>query len=253
MKIYVIASNTFREALKDRLIFSLLITGVMLILCSLLVAELAFVQRVKVITDVGLAAITLTGIIMAVFSASNLFAREIERKRIYSILSKPVARWQLVIGKYIGAVFSLTLNLVLMTIFLLILLYIDSQVWETAIFKAALLIEMELLVVAALAIFFSSFTSSLLSLFYSFLIFVAGNMIEDIRAYWQIKSIIGRAVAKAVYYIVPNLETFNIKQEVVHHLPVPFTVIGGAMLYGALYIIILIAAAVWMFQFRDLE
>ncbi|MEW5947531.1 MAG: hypothetical protein AB1742_15185 [bacterium] len=253
MKIYVIAANTFREAFKDRLILGLLAAGILLILSSVVMAELAYVQRVKVISDVGLAVITLTGLIMAIFSGSNLFARELEQKRVCSILSKPVPRYQLVVGKYAGTVFSLTFNLVIMALFLIGLLYADSRTWEFDLLKAVALIEAELMVVAAVALLFSTFTTSILSVFYTLLILIAGHMIEDIKAYWQIKSLVGRIFTKLVYYVVPNLDNFNVKPEVVHNVPVPPAVLAHACLYGALYIVVIVAAAVWLFQYRDLD
>lgn len=253
MKLYVIAANTFREAVRDRLIFGLLVAGGILISLSILAAKLAFVQPYKVMTDIGLAVITLTGVVMAIFTGAGLFTRETERRRIYSILSKPVARYQLIIGKYIGTVFALTVNLLLMAGYLLIFLLVFAETWAPGILKAALMIELELMVVAAMAMFFASFTTSVLSIFYSSMLFAACHMLDDLRSYFDAGNPVGRFASRVAFYALPNLENFNIKQEVVHNLPVSAAHIAGAAAYGLIYIAILISAAVWIFSNRDLE
>ncbi|MFH1538548.1 MAG: hypothetical protein ABIH66_06290, partial [bacterium] len=196
MRVYVIAANTFREAIKDRLIFGLLVAGVILISLSILAAKLAFVQEYKVMTDIGLAVITLTGMVMAVFTGAGLFTRETEQRRIYSVLSKSVPRYQLVLGKYFGTVFALTVNLVVMTLYLLVFILVFADTWTPRILEAALMIELELLVIAAMAMFFASFTTSVLSIFYSALLFMACHMLEDIRTYFKAGSAVGRIVSR---------------------------------------------------------
>lgn len=253
MRVYVIAANTFREAVRDRLIFGLLVAGVILISLSILAAKLSFVQEFKVMADIGLAVITLMGMVMAVFTGAGLFTRETEQRRIYSILSKPVPRYQLVLGKYLGTVFALTVNLVLMTLYLLVFLLVFAGEWAPGVLKAALMIEFELAVIAAMALFFASFTTSVLSIFYSAMLFVACHMLEDIRTYFVAESAFGRAVSRVVYYLLPNLENFNIKQEVVHGLPVAAGHIASAAVYAVVYIAVLMCAAMFIFRNRDLE
>ena len=252
-RIAAIAWCTFQEAVKDRLVFSLLFGGSLLLLSALVVAELTFIQRTRVITDVGLTAITLTGVLMAIFAGSNLFSREIERKRAYVILSKPVPRWQFVIGKFSGIAFAITFNVVILTALFVALLYLDSRYWDPAIFKAAFLILLELWLLAAFSLLFSSFSTPFLSIFYTFILFAAGHMLRDIRAYWQLKSVATRFLTKLIYYVLPNLDNFNIKSSVANQIPVPMSFVTQSFLYWLIYISALLLVTVWLFQYRELE
>ena len=262
-----IALNVFRESVRDRVPYNLVLFAVLLIGSSYLLAQLTAGQDVKIIKDLGLAATSVFGLFIAVFIGIGLVSKEVERRSIYSLLSKPISRPQFIAGKYGGLVITLAVNVVVMTAAMYAVL--AYMTWmESAEFKASwdapgtdprlllaiALIFVELMLVTAIALFFSTFSSPILSAALTFGLYVAGNFNADLKHFEQVVDSRGAAMlARGLYHVLPDLSAFDIKTQVVHGLPVSGAYIGTTIAYGLAYIAALLLASMFIFSRRDLK
>jgi len=250
-KTLAIAANTFREAIRDRILYLLLAFALLMIASSLVLSLLTVGSREKIIQDLGLSAISLFGVLTAIFVGVGLVFKEIDRRTIYTIVTKPVGRAQFILGKYLGLALTLTVNLVVMTAGFYTLLAIEGSA-RARLLPAVVLTLFELLVVTAVAIFFSSFSTPILSALFTLSCYLVGHLSWSLRllqgrlhAGWS------RALCEVLYWVLPNLERFNIKAEAVHGAPVTAGEMALAMLYGIAYATLVIAAACACFERRD--
>src|SRR5512136_455768 len=255
--IFPVAVNVFRESVRDKVLYNLVFFAVLLIAASYLLSQLTAGQDVKIIKDLGLAASSLFGLFIAVFIGIGLVWKEVERRSIYSLLSKPLRRRDFILGKYLGLVFTLLVNLAIMAAALyLVLAYYGwtspeslSRAWEApavdpALLEAFALIFVELMLVTAIALFFSTFSSPLLSAALTFGLFVIGHFNADLKHFESVvASPVAAWVARALYYVLPNLAPFDIKSEVVHGQPVAAGYLLLTSAYGLVYIAALLVAA----------
>ncbi|MBI3077400.1 MAG: ABC transporter permease [Deltaproteobacteria bacterium] len=254
MKVLAIALNTFREAIRDRILYNLLIFALALIVLSLFLRTLSIHQDVKIVVDFSLAAMGIVGTLMGVFLGIGLVYKEIERRTISVIAAKPVARAHFLLGKYLGLVLTVGVNIGLMTLWMYWILAFTERAFDLSLLPAVLLIFMELMLIIAIALLFSTFTTGTLSAMLSLLLVVIGHMTVNFRLLaGKIGSPAARTAGELLYYLVPNLSTFNIKGQVVYRLPVPASVVGGALLYGLLISAVLFLLAAAIFQRRDLR
>src|SRR5205823_1280944 len=203
-----IAVNVFRESVRDRVLYNLVFFAILLIGASYLIGQLTAGQDVKIIKDLGLAATSMFGLFIAVFIGIGLVSKEVERRSIYSLLAKPVGRHHVVIGKYLGLVLTLAVNLAIMAAALYgVLAYmawmqgpVAAKAWEApaldpALLKAVSLTFVELSVVTAIALFFSTFSTPMLSAALTFGLFVAGRLSADLRNF---KDVVNSPAAAAL-------------------------------------------------------
>lgn len=250
-KILAIATNTFREAIRDRILYLLLAFALLMIGSSLVLSLLTVGSREKIIKDLGLSAISLFGVLTAIFVGVGLVFKEIDRRTIYTIVTKPVGRSQFIVGKYLGLALTLGVNLLVMAAGFFALLLIE-QCADPRLLPAIVLILFELLVVTALAILFSSFSSPILSALFTLCCYLVGHLSWSLRLLEQrLQAEWGRALCEALYWVLPNLERFNIRSQAVHGVPVPAGEMGLAMAYGVAYAALLVLAACACFQKRD--
>ena len=173
----VVAINTFREAVRDRVLYNLIFFALMMIGAAILVGQISIGIERMVIINLGLSAISIFGIIMAIFIGVGLVYKEMEKRTLYSLLSKPIHRWEFLVGKFAGLLLTLVVNTSLMTLGLGLALYCVSKKFEqgdATILVAVYFILLELALVTALALFFSCFTSPMLSTLYTLGIYIAG-------------------------------------------------------------------------------
>jgi ABC-2 type transport system permease protein len=262
-----IAVNVFKESVRDRVPYNLVLFAVLLIASSYLIGQLTAGQDVKIIKDLGLAATGAFGLFIAIFIGIGLVSKEVERRSIYSLLSKPISRPQFVVGKYAGLVLTLAVNVAVMTIALFAVLgymtWIETAEfkagWETsgvdpALLKATLLIFIELMLITAVALFFSTFSSPILSAAFTFGVYIVGHFNTDLKNFDKIvDSRPAIWLARGIYHVLPDLSAFDVKTEVVHGLPVPGGYIATTVAYGAVYIGALLIAAVVIFSRRDFK
>lgn len=265
--IWIVAGAAFKEAVRDRVPYTMVVFAVLMIAASFLIGELTAGQDLKIIKDLGLAAMSIFGLGIAVFIGIGLVSKEVERKSVYGLLTKPVTRAQFILGKYFGLLTTLAVNLSVMTLaYYAVLFYMD--ITATAAMRASWaapaldprqlaaigLIMGELALVTAVALFFSSFSSPLLSAMLTLGLWVAGHFNGDLRQFEQVVDQPAVAwIARALYYVLPNLAPFNVKAEVVYGMPVSASHLGFTLLYAAVYIAALLVAAVAIFRRRDFK
>jgi ABC-type transport system involved in multi-copper enzyme maturation permease subunit len=262
-----VAIGVFKESIRDRVAYNLVLFAVLLMAASFLLAQLTAGQDVKIIKDLGLASATAFGLFIAIFIGISLVAREVDRRSIYSLLAKPVTRNQFILGKYLGLAFTLAANLAVMAVaFYLVLAYLSSitpdnvrAAWEAPatdprMLKAFALIGVELLLVTAVALFFSTFSTPMLSAALTFAVYVIGHFSADLRNLGAIlESPAAGAIARGLYYVVPNLAALNVRAQVVHAQPVTVEHMLWAAASSLLYIGALLVAAMLVFSRRDFK
>ena len=262
-----IAINVFRESVRDKVLYNLVLFAMLLMASSYLIGQLTAGQDVKIIKDLGLSATSIFGLFIAVFIGIGLVSKEVERRSIYSLLAKPITRAQLVVGKFCGLVLTLAVNIGVMALALYVVLAYMSwgvapevrSVWDApaldpAIVKAVLLIFVELMLVTALALFFSTFSSPMLSAALTFGLYIVGHFSGDLRNFQQVvDSPTTALVARGLYWVLPNLSQFDIKSDVVHGIPVPLGYLAMVSAYAALYIAMLLAISALVFSRRDFK
>jgi ABC-type transport system involved in multi-copper enzyme maturation permease subunit len=261
----LIAVNVFRESVRDKVPYNLVLFAVLLMGASFLIGQLTAGQDIKIIKDLGLAATSLFGLFIAIFIGIQLVSKEVERRSIYSLLAKPVHRHQLVLGKYAGLVLTLAVNLGVMTAALYaVLAYVawtldpvaapasETPALDPAMLKAVWLTFAELAVVTAIALFFSTFSTPVLSAALTLALVVAGRFSADLRNFDQaVESPAAAALARFLYWVLPNLAPFDVRLPVVHGLPVSWAYLALTSLYAVLYVGSLLALAVFIFSRRD--
>jgi ABC-type transport system involved in multi-copper enzyme maturation permease subunit len=263
----VIAGGVFRDSIRDRIGYGLVFFAVLLIVASVLLAQLTAGQDAKIIKDLGLAASSAIGVLIAVFFGIGLVTKEVERRSIYSLLAKPVTRSQFVAGKYVGLVLTLLVNLAIMVAaFYTVLAYIDwtatpglraswdAPALDPRMLKAFALIGIELMLVTATALFFSTFSSPFLSVALTFAVYIIGHFGEDLKHLDNVVTSPALATAaRGVYYVMPNLAALDIKSEVVHGVSVGAQQMLLAGASSVLYTAALVVAAAIVFSRRDLK
>jgi len=262
-----IAVNVFRESVRVKVLYNLVAFAVLLIGASYLIGQLTAGQDVKIIKDLGLASTSIFGLFIAIFIGIGLVSKEVERRSIYTVLAKPIARYQLVLGKYAGLVLTLAVNLSVMALALYaVLAYMawmtdplvrsawDAPALDPRMLKAVVLTFIELSLVTAIAVFFSTFSTPLLSAGLTFALFIAGRFSGDLRNFDQVvDSPVAGGLATVLFWLLPNLAPFDVRTQVVHGQPVPFGHIALAAGYGALYIAALLLVAAFVFSRRDFK
>ena len=251
MKVLSIALNTFRENLRDKLLYNLLVFALLMIGSSLLLMRLTLGEFHRLLLDVGLGSINIFGVLIAIFVGIGLVNKEIEKKTIYTIVSKPVARYQFLIGKYLGLTLTLFVNTLIMAGGLLLVLFAQGVPIESMLFKALGLIFMEFMVITAVALLCSTFTSATLSAIFTLATYVIGHLTADLKTFGEKMDEGMRAVVTGLYYTLPNLERFNLKGNVIHHIEVSGTDLLLIVVYGLTYVAFLLMAASIIFQRRD--
>jgi ABC-type transport system involved in multi-copper enzyme maturation permease subunit len=265
--VFTIAANVFRESVRDKVLYNLVAFAVLLMGASYLIGQLTAGQDIKIIKDLGLAATSVFGLVIAVFIGIGLVWKEVERKSIYSLLAKPVRRREFIVGKYLGLVLTLAVNLAAMTASLYLVLAFmawtmplnEQMVWEAPavdprLLAAVVLIFAELAIVTAIALFFSSFSTPLLSAALTLGLFIVGRFNADLKNFEQVvESRVVVVFARALYYTLPNLAPFDVKAAVVHGQAVPAGYLALTLAYAVVYIAIVVTVTSIIFSRRDFK
>jgi ABC-type transport system involved in multi-copper enzyme maturation permease subunit len=255
-RIGYVAFNTFREAVRDRVLYNLVAFAVLLSGAAILVGEISIDIERLVVVNLGLTAVSLFGVVIAIFMGIGLVSKEIEKKTLYTVLSRPVRRWEFVVGKFFGLTGTLVVNTFFMAIgVFLALLYVAHKFEkaDTAVLIALYFIVLEFLIVCALALLFSSFSTPLMSSVFTFALFLIGSLADDLRGFARMTHGLTGALATGVAYLVPNFSAFNIINQAAHGDPVPGRLIAYNTAYALLYSAMTISGAVLIFQRRNLK
>jgi len=252
-RILAIALNTFREAIRNRILYLLLVFAVALILCAQAVSLMTVGSEEKIIKDFGLATIDIFGVLTSVLLGIGLVSREIERRTVYVLLAKPIHRAEFVLGKYFGLVLTLLVNTAVMTAWFFGVL-LAKGIADIGLAKAIVLLFLQFLLITALAILFSCMSNPIVSCILTLALYVIGHLLwsfDLLKA--RLPSAAARAVCTVLQAVLPNLSHFDVKGQVVHGLPVGAGEMAFAFGYLALYgaAVLLLACAV--FQRREMQ
>ena len=252
MRIWTIASNTVREAIRSKILYTLLMFAVVMIGTSSIVSSLSYVEPERIMQDIALAAIRLFSVGIAIFLGVGLIHGEIERRTIYTILSKPVSRSEFLLGKYLGLVLTVWMQLAIMS-FAFVALSMGTEAVVDSGHAAALgLIGVELMLLVAVATLFSSFTTPMLASFFSCGVWVLGHLTRNLRDHAsQSAEVFVREGAVWMHRILPDLESFNLSKEASHLLPLTASEVWYPVLYGLGYVAALLVLATSIFERRD--
>lgn len=256
-RIRAIALNTFRESIRDRVLYNLILFVLILVAASVFVSDLSLDMESQFTAALGLSAMVVFGALIAIFIGVGLVYKEIDKRTIYSLLSKPVHRHEFILGKYVGLCLTLLVNTAVMVLATeLALLYVNGKFvpLQTAVLAASCLIYLELVLIVAIALMFSSFSTPMLAALFSFAVYVIGHFSNDLLVMASMSSsAMTRALLTALYYLLPNLSNFGFITEASHGRIVPIGIAVSATVYAIVYIGILLSAAVLIFQKRNFK
>jgi len=255
VKTWAVVANTFREAIRDKVLYNLVFFALLVMGASVVIGNMTLGETIKIILDLSLAAMSVFGLLIAIFVGIGLVHKEIQRRTLYMLLARPISRRNFVIGKYLGLMLVIALNVAIMTAALLVLMALYSENGNFGgVFVAVLLILVELMVVTAVAVLFSTFSTPTLSAMLTLGVWVIGRFSSDLVEFARrTEAPVARSLVTVIHYVLPNLEKFDVKHLVVYNMAIEPAYIGGALLYGLLYIVFLIGLAAVIFERRDFK
>jgi Cu-processing system permease protein len=255
-RIGYIAFNTFREAVRDRVLYNLIAFALLLSGAAILVGEISIDIERLVVVNLGLTAVSLFGVVIAIFIGIGLVSKEIEKRTLYTVLSRSVRRWEFVVGKFFGLTGTLIVNTACMALGVFLALLFVSHKFEKMdewVLVALYFIVLQFFIVCALALFFSSFSTPLMSAVFTFALFVIGSLAEDLRRFARITHGLGGWLATGIAYLVPDFSALNVISQVAHGDAVAGRLILYNTAYALLYTAMAISGAVLIFQRRNLK
>jgi len=255
-RIIHIARNTFREAVRDRVLYNLIAFALLLSAAAILVGQISIGIERLVVINLGLTAVSLFGVVIAIFIGIGLVSKEIEKRTLYTVLSRPVRRWEFIIGKFFGLAGTLAVNTFFMAIGVFgALLYVVHKFSapDALILVALYFIILEFFIICSLALLFSSFSSPLLSAVFAFSLFVIGSFADDLRGFAGMAHGLTRWVVTGVAYLVPNFSTLNVVNAIAHQQPLSAQLILQNTFYALFYTAMALSGAVLVFERRNLK
>ncbi len=260
IQILAVAKNTFLEAVRDRILYGFLFFAASLILFSLVIGQLSFNEEIRVSVDIGLAGISLFSVLMAIFLSISLLHKEIEKRTLYTILSRPISRASYLIGKFLGICFVMAFQILLMSLVWAFVLKIQGASFSAGMLNALILIFFETMLVISTALFFTSFSSPFLSGLFTFGLFAAGRGADMISALAERDSAASIApLLKGAALAIPNFYLFYPSGKMVegawasvHAQFISSGYLLSCALYGAAYTAVFLLFAVVLLYRRDL-
>lgn len=256
-KVWTVARNTFREAVRDRVLYNLVFFALLMMGAAILVGQISIGIEESVIVSLGLTAISVIGIFIAVFIGVGLVSKEMDKRTLYSLLAKPVERWQFLLGKFTGLVMTLTVNTAAMAVGLYLALWtvkhpLVGSDWYLLV--AVYLILLKLTLIVALAMLFSCFTTPFLAILFTLGIYIAGVFAEALRTMHTVDlNPATMKLFKGISYLLPNFENFNVMGAVAHGRGVAGKLVWQDTGYALVYCGLVLAAAAFVFSRRNLK
>jgi ABC-type transport system involved in multi-copper enzyme maturation permease subunit len=240
---------------RDRVLYNLILFVLLLVASAPLFGQISIGMERLILVNVGLSSISLFGVIIAIFIGIGLVSKEIEKKTLYTILSRPVRRWEFIVGKYLGLVMTLVVNTALMTAGFYIALMITNGLHKTdsLLLVAIYFTVLQFLIVTAITLLFSTFSSPIFSAIFAFALFVIGTFAEDLKNFAAISKGAAKLLATAAAYLMPNFASLNVIAQTAHDQGIDSRLILFNTLYALLYSASAVAAAVLIFERRNLK
>jgi len=251
-RIQTIAGNTVREAVRNKVLYALVFFAVLLIGVGVLLSTLSYVEQERIIQDVGLSAIRLFSALIAIFLGVGLIHKEVDRRTIYTIVTKAVTRGEFLLGKYVGLVATVWLQVAIMSLAFLAVSKLTDAPLHAQHLQALVLTAAEVALLVAIATFFSAFTTPMLASFFTGGFYVVGHLTRDLKqlgSQSDVESV--QQVAAVLYRLLPDLESFNLTVEALHGLPVTPAEFWLPLAYGAGYVTLVLLAGIAVFQRKD--
>ena len=253
-RVWTIGQNTMREAIRNKLLYTLLFFAIVMIGTGVVVGSISYVEGSRILQDVGLASIRLFSTGIAIFVGVGLIHNEVYRRTIYTILSKPVSRAEFLVGKFVGLVMTIWLQLAIMSVAFIIVSLSSGAPIDSGHLAALGLLAAELAVVVAIATLFSAFTTPMLASLFTLGIYMMGHLSRDLLQIGaRSDSPSMRNMTRVLYEVLPDLESFNLSVQAVHQLPITNAEVVLPALYAIGYIAALLFAATLIFERRDFK
>jgi len=253
MIVKAIAINTFREAVRSKILYLFFIFGILMVFGSRIISLLVIDDPVKIIKDFGLGSIHFFSILIIVILGIDLVSKEIDKKTIYNIFSKPLRRYQFLLGKLLGMMMTITIVLGIMFLTFILLLWLRTGMFPLEYLGIVYMILLECLVMTTFALLFSSVSSQLFSTIFTLSIFVVGHStfaLKMLKGFLDSRGV-GAFFADILYYILPNLDNFNIKNDIVHGINIGFTTYLNATFYALIYSSLIFLLSIFAFSKRN--
>jgi ABC-type transport system involved in multi-copper enzyme maturation permease subunit len=255
-RIFHIARNTFREAVRDRVLYNLIAFALLLSGAAIFIGQISIGIERLVVINLGLTAVSLFGIVIAIFIGIGLVSKEIEKRTLYTVLSRPVRRWEFIVGKFFGLAGTLVVNTFFMAIGVFgALLYVVHKFTppDALILIALYFIVLEFLIICSLTLLFSSFSTPLESAVFAFALFVIGSFADDLRRFAALTTGAAHWLATAAAYVIPNFSALNVISAVAHQQPLSWQLVVQNTLYALFYTAMALSGAVLIFERRNLK
>jgi ABC-type transport system involved in multi-copper enzyme maturation permease subunit len=252
-RLAAVASNTFRETVRERVLYNLVFFAILMTLSGLLLGELSIRQDDKIIKDIGLAAMDLFGTVIAIFIGVGLVSKEIERRSLYPLLAKPLTRGEFFLGKFSGLVVTLTVNLIVMLAGVYLTLLATGKAVDARLLGAAYPILLGLILVVAFAMLFSTLTSSTLAAVLTVGVVLAGRFADVVKHMREVAPKTPAWLIDVVYAVIPNFRNFDFKTRVAYGDPVSAGLLAWTTLYAAAYVGVVLALGLLSFRSRDFQ
>jgi len=256
-RVGVVALNTFREAVRDRVLYNLVFFALLMMAAAVVVGQISIDIEETVIVSLGLSAISLIGLLIAIFLGVALVSKEMDKRTLYALLAKPVRRWEFLLGKFGGLVLTLAVNTAAMALgLLLVMLYVRHSLErsDAVVLVAVYFILLKLALVVALALLFSCFTTPLLAILFTVGLYIVGLYVQELRNMpVEVLSPAMAAFTKWLSYLLPNFENYNVMAMAAHGRAVPWVLIEQNTLYTVVYCTIVLMAAAAVFSRRNLK
>jgi ABC-type transport system involved in multi-copper enzyme maturation permease subunit len=256
-RVGVVALNTFREAVRDRVLYNLVFFALLMMAAAIAVGQISIGIEQTVIVSLGLSAISVIGLLISVFIGVALVSKEMDKRTLYALLAKPVRRWEFLLGKFAGLVLTLAVNTAAMALGLLLVMICMKHSLERSdavVLVAVYFILLKLALIVALALLFSCFTTPLLAILFTVGLYIVGLYVQELRDLpVEVMSPAMAAFTKWLSYLLPNFENFNVMAMAAHGRAVPGALILQNTLYTVVYCTIVLTAAAAVFSRRNLK
>jgi ABC-type transport system involved in multi-copper enzyme maturation permease subunit len=255
-RLSAITWNTFREAVRDRVLYNLILFVLLLVSCAPLFGQISIGLERLILVNVGLSSISLFGVIIAIFVGIGLVSKEIEKKTLYTILSRPVRRWEFIVGKYFGLMMTLVVNTALMTVGFYIALLVTAhglKRTDASLLVAIYFIILQFVMIVALTLLFSSFSTPIFSAIFAFAMFLIGTFADDLKNFAALSQGMVKWLATGAAYLVPNFSSLNVISLTAHDQTVSGALILFNTFYAFFYSTAVTAGAVLIFERRNLK
>jgi ABC-type transport system involved in multi-copper enzyme maturation permease subunit len=252
-RVRAVAANTFRETVRERVLYNLVFFAILMTLAGLLLGQLSVRQDEKMLKDIGLAAMDLFGTLIAVFIGTGLVSKEIERRSLYPLLAKPVSRSEFFLGKFAGLAFTLLVNVSVMLLGLTLTLVFTGRRPDAALLTAAYAIYLGLLLVVAFAMLFSTLTSATLAGVLTVGVVVVGRFADVIRGMRDVLPGVPQQLTQALFAVVPNFANFDFKTRAAYGEAVPPALLGEVTLYALGWLLVGLGLGLLSFRSRDFQ